>query len=209
MASERLPDSQPPPTEGLNALALTGSHPSVFISLGRLLIAVGIVSPAMRWMSWLVALVGFVVAAATLYRFKGDEYQGTGSLILFLVFGLYLAMGIPAKWRDLLFGPVVIMGGVIGYLRGHGDHGLVVAAGILCTLLAIGRRNAPWRDRIAIFAPPLSIAALSLGGIGLISGHHELVWPGLFIFWSLKTFSLETPSQNAPGANLTGSLFGS
>jgi hypothetical protein len=63
-------------------------HPSVFIAIGCLLIALGMVRPAIRWASSLVALVGFVVAAVTLYRFRGDEYQGTGSLILFLVFGL-------------------------------------------------------------------------------------------------------------------------
>jgi hypothetical protein len=80
-------------------------HPSVFIALGCLLIALGMMGPAMRWASWLVALVGFVVAVVTLHRFQGDEYQGTGSLVLFLVFGLYLAMGIPGKWRDFLFGP--------------------------------------------------------------------------------------------------------
>jgi hypothetical protein len=96
------------------------------------------------------------------------------------------------------------MGGIIGYLRGHGDHGLLVAAGILCTLLAIGRRNARWRERIAIFAAPLSIAALSLGGIGLISGHHELVWPGVFIFWSLQGFSVETPSLGYAGRQASG-----
>lgn len=180
-------------------------HPSVFIALGCLLIALGMVGPAMRWASWLVALVGFVVAAVTLYRFHQDEYQGTGSLILFLVFGLYLVLGIPGKWRDFLFGPTVIIGGVIDDLRGR-DHALLLAVGVLCTLLAIARRNARWRDRIAIFTPLLSIAALGLGGIGLISGHHELVWPAGFLFWSLRGFSFDTSKHNAPGAGLAGSL---
>jgi hypothetical protein len=181
-------------------------HPSVFIALGCLLIALGLVGPSMRVASGLVALVGFVVAEVTLYRFRGDEYQGTGSLILSLVFGLYLAMRIPAKWRDFVFGPGLIMGGVIDYLRGRWDYGLLVAAGIACTLLTVGRRNARWRERVEIVAPPLKIAALSLGGIGLISGHHELVWPGLFIYWSLRGFAPEPPNHKSPRTSLAPGL---
>jgi hypothetical protein len=129
-------------------------------------------------------------------------------LLSSLVFVVTL-IGRLATWRpwiasmlELLFGPTLIAMGIVEQLRGRGDHGLLVAAGILVTIFASGIRNARWRPTLIKVAFPLKLAAIGLAFVGLIGGYRDLTWPCLIVFWSLTGPFDDRTNQRTPRASV-------
>jgi hypothetical protein len=169
----------------LMGFVLQDPQPSLLLAIGIALIALGVSRSVPRWLPRLVAFCGFIMTAGTLYLFRHSD-QGTGSLILMPVFGAYAEMSLPVSSVVILTGPVIVVGGLIVQLRGRPDHGLLVAIGILFTVLAIGRRTARWRAPIMRAARPLGLASAGLALVLLVSGSQDLAGDALIACVSLS-----------------------
>jgi hypothetical protein len=111
-----------------------------------------------------------------------------------------------ATTLDVLFGPALIAMGVVTQLRGHGDHGLTIVAGIILTLFAIGMRNTRIRPTLLKLAFPLKLAAIGLAFVGVIGGYKNLTWPCLIVFWLLPGRLGDRTNQKAPRAGVAAAV---
>jgi hypothetical protein len=183
----------------LMGFGLQDPQPSLLLAIGMALIALGVCRPVPRWLPKVVAFCGFIITAGTLYVFRDSDYQGTGSLILMPVFGAYAETSLPVSSIIILTGPVIVAGGLMAQLRGRPDHGLLVAIGILFTVLAIGQRTAGWHVPIVKVAWPLGAVSVGLALVLLLIGNADMAWDAL-IAGSLLSLLSGFRSSNPTGA---------